>query len=187
MHTEGSIFIGVGGTFASYLLSAPRSCSFSRTASEITVSEIRDSQNQIQFQGQVLSGAVSENVMITDTNRIHSVDQNNNVVSSTNAINFTKDNDSVASTSSVLPADIALDPIDLFTQDISHATTNAINWSALRDSNWQNQPFVTNRRVYNQQEPKPYLDDTYRADDRYGPKPSYGSTPLLQIPAGTKQ
>ncbi len=186
MHTEGSIFIGGLGNFTSYLLSAPKSCSFSRTASEITVSEIRDSQNQIQFQGQVLSGSVIDNTMTTDTNRIHSVDQNNNVVSSGNAINFTQNNDSVASTSSVLPADIALDPIDLFTQEISHATTNVTNWSALRDSNWQNQPFVTNRRVYNQQEPKPYLDDTYRADDRYGPKPSYGSNPSLQIPAGTK-
>lgn len=186
MHTEGSIFLGGNGTFTSYLLSAPKSCAFSRTASEITVSEIRDSQNQILFQGQILSGSVLDNQMITDTNRIHSVDQNNNVVSLGEAINFTKEKDSIASTSSVSPADIALDPIDIFTQDTSHATTNALNWSALRDSNWQNKEFVTNRRVYNQQEPKPYLDDTYRADNRYGPKPSYGSTPSLQIPAGKK-
>lgn len=178
IHTEGSIFVGGNDNFTAYLLSSPNSCIFSRTASEITFAENTNIQNQIEFQGQLVSGALEDNAQASNTNRFHFLDQSNQpiVTLSNIATHITRDRDSVIN--SITPSDIALNPIKIFTEDKSEAN-GVTNWTTLRDSNWQNRELVSNRRTYNQQARKPYVDDLYRADNRYGPKPNF-------LPAGTQ-
>lgn len=187
IHTEGSFFVGDNdNTFAAYLISSPSSCFYSRTASEISLSEIPQSTTQpIPFQGQIVNGSLSTNAMMDNAIPFHFVDQNNQPVTTGTNINISGNTDSVSSSFAGSPSDIALDPIALFTQDISQANT-VTNWANVRDTNWQNRQLFTNKRIFNQREDKPYLDDTYRADNRYGPKPTYGKDSSVTIPAGTK-
>lgn len=188
MHTEGSIFVGGNDNFTAYLLSAPSSCVFSRTASEITNAEITNNQNQIQYQGQVVSGAVANNSILNNTNRFHFLDSGYQPVTSASdtRTQITKSTDSVIDSS--VPSNIALDPVAIFTSDDTKAigVSTAAGWASLRDSTWLNRDLVTNKRIYNQREPKPYVDDIYRADNLYGPKPKYSRDDTLAIPIGQK-
>lgn len=98
--------------------------------------------------------------------------------------------DSVAS--STLPADVALDPVALYTQNISQGrpvlsagTANPDLTNLTReDPTWTSGSFNTAQRIYRQTAPAPYVDDTYRADNRYGPRPTYGRAALLAVPPG---
>ena len=89
-----------------------------------------------------------------------------------------------------LPADIALDPVALFTQGISQArpvlssgspNTDQTNLNK-EDPGWNSGSFNSTKRVYRQTAPAPFVDDTYRADNRYGPKPAYGRSAQQAVP-----
>lgn len=72
------------------------------------------------------------------------------------------------------PSDIGIDPLLLFTEDRpvfrGKGLTKA---SQIRDAaTWEKTQFREDGRVSNEVIPKPLVDDLYRADDRYGPKPS---------------
>ncbi|MEM8717297.1 MAG: hypothetical protein AAGE92_16250, partial [Cyanobacteria bacterium P01_G01_bin.4] len=43
---------------------------------------------------------------------------------------------------------------------------------------WENNPINQQHRIYSQTEDPPYLDDFFRADDRFGPNPRYGDVAL---------
>ncbi|MGF1488013.1 MAG: hypothetical protein ACFBSE_13070, partial [Prochloraceae cyanobacterium] len=45
---------------------------------------------------------------------------------------------------------------------------------------WPDRDLVTSRRIYNKPEKPPFVDDIYRADNRYGPKPKY--TDIIDYP-----
>lgn len=190
MHTEGSIFVGETNDFTAYLISSPKSCVFNRTATEITTTEVTNEENgEIEFQGQIVNGSIALDAMLDNTIRFHFIDENNQVVKSSDDtrtfINQARDSISSNFTGGK-PSDIALDPVAIFTQDISKASKTDINWSNVRDSGWDSRELFKNKRIYNQPEPKPYVDDTYRADNRYGPKPTYGRRSELKIPTGSK-
>ena len=66
----------------------------------------------------------------------------------------------------------------MFTKnELAHRDGNG--WS--RDSAWEGS--AINSRIYNDNAATPYLDDTYRADNRYGPKPVYDDN--YKVPDGT--
>lgn len=80
MHTEGSIFLTAGSGFTAYLISSPNSCVYTRTASEITATEVVDvndvdgdgNTNEIIFQGQFMAGSLRDNNTNAGKVEIHS-------------------------------------------------------------------------------------------------------------------
>lgn len=204
MHTEGSIFLNGSSGYTAFLVSSPNSCIYTRTASEITTAEVVDvndvdgdgDTNEIIFQGQFMAGSLRDNNTNAGTVQIHSYREppalpftTGNADPPAENVTFNNQRDSVIDGRN--PADIALNPVAILTQDRSMARgTDPTNLS-VRAANWGNQFYVQQGRFANKPQPKPYVDDTYRADDRYGPKPVYdvsipSSDPRRQIPAGSK-
>ncbi|NEQ96947.1 MAG: hypothetical protein F6K30_09515 [Cyanothece sp. SIO2G6] len=174
MHTEGSLLVGLS-SFSGYLISAPESCLYTRDASEITVAKVDAdaSQNIPAFEGQIMSGWMKDN-NFSGQSAYHLHDATP-VTSGDDNVLLDKTRDSVAN-SGITPADITLDPLLLATQDISQArNVSGGDPTIHRDANWnnENKNFVKAGRIYNQSETAPYLDDFFRADNRYGPKPRY--------------
>lgn len=181
MHTEGNLIVG-NNRFQGYLVSSPASCLYTPEASEITITDIQADPDQgiPAFQGQILSGKINNNAF-GDRSVFHLHDTTP-VITGDDNVRLDSGRDSVdQGGGNPLPTDYALDPIALFTQDISRARGTA-DPSAFRAADWndQDKQFVAAGRIYNQQEEAPFLDDFYRADNRYGPKPRYGGRQILR-------
>ncbi|MGK7890715.1 MAG: hormogonium polysaccharide biosynthesis protein HpsA [Leptolyngbyaceae cyanobacterium] len=174
MHTEGSLMVGLS-SFSGYLISAPESCLYTRDASEITVAKVEanDSQNIPAFEGQVMSGWMKDNSFSGQSDyHLHDTPP---ITNGNDNVLLDKDRDSVIN-SGITPADIALDPLLLATQDISQSRDVPGGDPAIyREADWNrnDKNLVSAGRIYNQSETAPYLDDFFRADNRYGPKPRY--------------
>ncbi|MGB3493945.1 MAG: hormogonium polysaccharide biosynthesis protein HpsA [Elainellaceae cyanobacterium] len=168
MHTEGNLVVG-NTRFHGFLVSSPASCLYTREASEITVTDIiADPDNNIPaFQAQVMSGKINDN-SFGGNSEFH-LYGNPPIRTGDNNVRLDSGRDSVAG-NNPRPAQYALDPIALVTRDVSVARDVA-DPSTERAGDWINRKFVTEGRIYNQAEDAPYLDDFYRADNRYGPKP----------------
>ncbi|WKT83245.1 MULTISPECIES: hormogonium polysaccharide biosynthesis protein HpsA [unclassified Thermosynechococcus] len=197
LHTEGSVFLTGGTGFTAYLISAPKSCVYTRAASEITATEIRNPEtNEIEFQGQFMAGSLRDNNTNAPNVYIHSYREPPSAPYTSGDANppaenvrFNASRDSVKN--DFVPANVALNPVAIVTEDRSRARGSDPTNVTVRDPNWSSQFYVQQGRFDNKTQPKPYVDDTYRADDRYGPKPVYdvkmpASDPLRQIPPGAK-
>ncbi|WP_170190634.1 hypothetical protein, partial [Geitlerinema sp. P-1104] len=174
MHTAGNLMIGHRrrtDQFQAYLVSGPGSCIYQAgpTTSEISVADDEE------FTGQVMVGFMPEDIN-SGGGIIHIYREEDPRQPNINEdTTLTPQNDSVESGS---PSDVALDPIILFTEDRSqHRRPNAVR----RRGDWDQSPFVTGRRIVQQQSNRPFIDDFYRADDRYGPVPVYGGEDSLQL------
>lgn len=193
MHTEGNLFVGpTGNRFRAYLISDPKSCMFSRENSEITITGNGDGSAP-PFLGQVISGSLRDDNTTTFTSNIDvfkTPPATGTYVPDNYDLN--QDTDSVnVNGASVAP--MALDPLVMTTNTDPTIKGNNIsrNWSdddtknnkSVRNSTWASQTVVGEKRVYNRSEIAPFLDDTYRADNRYGPKPLY--TQLINLTGKT--
>ncbi|WNC59333.1 hormogonium polysaccharide biosynthesis protein HpsA [Thermosynechococcus sp. QS41] len=193
MHTEGSIFMGGGSSFSAFLVSAPSSCIYTRAASEITAAQVPDTYDfdndgntsEPIFQGQFISGTLRDNT-ISGSTTVHSYRESpalpfttgDNDPPGQNVI-FNGNRDSVVSSVNQ-PAQLALNPVLIVTEDRSRSRASDTSNASYRDPNWVQQFYGPadsggTGRFSNQQVSKPYVDDTYRADDRYGPKPIYAN------------
>jgi hypothetical protein len=182
MHTEGSFI--AHDLFVGRKISSQRSCLYSQDASEITMAE-----NDAGYQGQAVFGRMSFNKFGLSNGSEGSKPEfhlfNGNGVQPTTGQSFERNNDSVLpddGTNTYLDS-IALDPIRLFTEDVSahKVASSPTTWS--RDSAWPTENVVTKGRIFNENTQRPYVDDGYRADNRYGPKPVYDSQNA--IPSGS--
>ena len=186
MHTEGNLIVGPGGSgnFHAYLVSAKNSCLMSiANNSEITVTNIPNSANdpnqKPDFLGGVLHGSLRDNNYGGNESRFHLFPAPNPGGNPTTA-DLTTTTDSATGAS---PALMALDPIALLTRDVSLARDTSNNSSNRNNivADWkgllQDSLYP---RITNQAEPKPYVDDLYRADDRWGPKPRYSDNIVLR-------
>ncbi len=193
MHTEGSIFVGGGNNFFAYLVSSPNSCIYTRAASEITAAQVPDifdvdgdgNTSEPIFQGQFIAGTLRDNNTAGVTT-VHSyreppalpyTDGDNDPPGQN--VMFNRRRDSVVDSVSQ-PAQLALNPVLIVTEDRSRSRAPDPSNASYRAANWNSQfygPADTGGtgRFSNQQVPKPYVDDTYRADDRYGPRPVYAN------------
>jgi hypothetical protein len=193
-----------------YLVSSPASCLYTKTNSEITLAGNADGSvspsNGIYFLGQlssgsVLSGSFTGNNVIFDlfskvsltnigTGSYYMPSQiyimaGNQVNATVNPFTY----DSVKSSAVNDPSQLAVDPIALVTQgknQLRASIGSSTDGTSARDTtNWNSQSLpVKYERIYNSSSTAPYVDDTYRADDRYGPKPKY--TQLISIPSSKK-
>jgi hypothetical protein len=161
MHTEGSYFIA-GNRFKAYMVSDPDSCLYKENASTITT----PTTVTPAFQGQFISGELRGNVF-GGSNRIDLWDgEKRPPITSGNTFDMSKDS---LNPGNKLPVDFSLDPVRLHTEDVS-VSRGVPNPATYRDSNWSTRNF--SKRMKNQEVKRPYLDDTFRADNRYGPKPT---------------
>lgn len=169
MHTEGSLYLGPtnADSIQNFLISAKKSCLYNPASnSEITIGRI-ENDTSISFAGQVANGALG----ISGRNKdaiVHIHGDPQDATSNTTKIDGGSD-----SVSSGSLKDYALNPVILFTEDESKAVgddpTN-VKWS---EDKWKNDETLANTRFRANSEDPPYVDDTYRADDRLGPKPKF--------------
>ncbi len=184
MHTEGSLVIGHNrrdDRFQSYLVSGPGSCLFKAGAStsENTINVLKDAEDNETFRGQMVIGrATSDN---QTGGAIFHRWKDEKTAEFENNVKITSENDSVSSLSSV--SDLLLDPVLLFTKD----ETQSRGSKAATDPAWTDSDFVKDGRILNSSSSRPYIDDFYRADDRFGPNPGYaGRDSLLLLTLGAK-
>lgn len=164
MHTEGNLIIG-NSSFTAYLVSSPASCLYAPESSEITVTNVADgtTANSRDFQGQAFAGRMNDNSN-GGGSRIY--------VHNANPVgNFFELNSGTDSTNDTAPLSVSIDPVTVLTTDNYRNRAGGNNrtsstWAAFRTSN-------IGTRIINQAQAKPYVDDLYRADDRWGPKPRY--------------
>lgn len=173
MHSEGSYFIS-SDTFRAYMVSAPNSCIYKEDASTLTTPNVTYPANTIPpaYQGQFVAGSLRDNRFVTSGPRFDlwrgdgQIPQQN--------VEMDVDNDSITSRANQGPLDVSLDPYVLHTKDRSQGRI-VLNPNDRRDTpNWDNGSSGLKNRMRNEPLPTPYLDDTFRADDRYGPKPKFG-------------
>ncbi|PZV15632.1 MAG: hypothetical protein DCF22_06760 [Leptolyngbya sp.] len=189
MHSEGSILIGrnVSSTsgFSGYLISSQNSCLF-RPASNSEISARQfDEQKEPdktlagKFFGIIGAGDIRSNDF-SGSSEIHTYDGSTYKVPG----NFTSANDWNTGGKGTLSA-IATDPKALLTRDIQQAIAPDITNEPdrLSEANIDNNVFAQEERFFvTKTNTQPYVDDTYRADNRYGPKVRYKNE---VIPSGT--
>ncbi|MCU0565145.1 MAG: hypothetical protein MUF49_00925 [Oculatellaceae cyanobacterium Prado106] len=172
MHTEGNLIVS-SDKFRSFMISAQNSCLYTLPASQITATQQLTGDSV--FQGQFISGNLRDNNFgsnprfdLWDGAGVRPIRQQ--------AVNqLSASRDSVIPPRGMLPADFALDPIKLQTEDISiNRNPSVRDPIAVRDPQWESREFFRRGRILNQTQAMPYVDDTFRADDRYGPKPRWG-------------
>lgn len=169
MHTEGSLIVGTNDLFRSFLVSSPQSCINSPEASEITVKKNEENepiQGTPKFTGRFLAGSIRDN----EFRGAPKFD-----VEPNRTVGMPPNSDSVAE-GSFRPIDFALEPVTLQTKGLSvprNPRTVALdddpNWKAT-DLNKEDQGRLRTLKEVS----TPYVDDTFRADNRWGPKPTWG-------------
>ena len=184
MHTEGNFLIR--DKYRARMISSHNSCLYTQDSSEITLA------SNGEFQGQVISAKSGSNDFEGSSTSVetgtlgvptfHLFTQNGQAPDVTSNGNIGSNNDSVTGNREYLKG-IFLDPIKLFTEDKLAHRSNSSSSSWTHDTGWDGSLFVSKKRIYNQNAATPYLDDTFRADNRYGPKPVYDK--YNKIPTGS--
>ncbi|NEQ42831.1 MAG: hypothetical protein F6K00_04405 [Leptolyngbya sp. SIOISBB] len=181
MHTDGSLI--VSDQIISYMLTSHNSCLYSDSSSEITLGEVDydddgDNVPDVTFQGQAIKGSMKDNDYEGGNVEFHLFNGDN--TKPTLGTDLTNANDSVDGGA---PADVAINPITLFLRDRSeHIDQDTWN----RPPAWETSPFRTTSRIRNAPEDRPFVDDFFRADNRWGPKPRYDiSDSDLSLDKGT--
>lgn len=203
MHTEGSLIIagvtrGVNasnpdsrpnasnGGFVAHLISAPASCLYEPASnSEITVTDFKNERTgRREFLGVTIAGRFDTDA----TNNASAMIYVHGSDPSRNARVLNQNND--ATKPGFRPSQISIDPKKVLLEDgyqnrdtrPDKTNTDADDWTTLK-----NQISVQGiDRIKVDTQKAPYIDDLYRADDRWGPKPKYDGNDNGSIPNGTK-
>lgn len=156
IHSEGSIFIRPEQPFRLHLISSPESCFYQP-----------ELNSDVSTLGHLVYGALADG-RTGPFNLDLYPDGASTVVDTTN--------DSVDYNSGNL-IDIALDPLAIIQNNASIPRNNAVDIDGIQAANWAESNLAQRvKRVAkdaDDRQPPPYVDDTYRADNLYGPKPGY--------------
>lgn len=169
MHTEGNLFVGPDSYFRAYLVSSPQSCINSPDASEITVKKNEKDlpiKGTPAFTGRFITGSIRDNTF-AGTPRFD--------VKPKQPVAMPSNRDSVVE-GSFKPLDFSLEPVTLQTKGQSEPR-NRRTVDLAEDPNWKNTELNNNgqgRLRTLTEVTTPYVDDTFRADNRWGPKPTWG-------------
>ncbi len=167
VHSEGNLFIKPEKEFRLYLLSSKNSCFYKP-----------ESNSEVSTWGHLVYGGIAGNVtsnppyfnldIYADSPTPKPVDA---TTDSTNmSANF---------------LEIALDPSKILTNNTSVPRKANINLDDAEDAAWSGDNNLLKTRVnIGKVTPPPYVDDTYRADNLYGPKPGYEPPEIIDNPNG---
>ena len=160
MHTEGSLMLG-GNQFKAHLISAPTSCLYNPADnSEITVTRKVDG-----FVGTVVAGKIAAN----NGDQVPSAQiYIHGATPKPETLNGGTD----STTPGFGPYDVSIDPTSILVEDGYKYRPDKAAGST---DNWTGFPKLLADRISSKSQDKPYVDDLYRADDRWGPKPKYGT------------
>jgi hypothetical protein len=178
MHTEGSLILGGNGSFNAHLISARNSCVYEPASnSDITITNYKDSNGQLLYQGVAIAGVMKDN---STSGQAAIYIHGSNPAASAKAFNNASD----AGKGSATPIDISIDPQKIVSEDgytnrTQGNNSNLQDWSTLKSKG-------LGERIKNVSEKAPYVDDLYRADDRWGPKYKYDDNNYGQIPSTKK-
>ncbi|QDZ38494.1 hypothetical protein FRE64_00160 [Euhalothece natronophila Z-M001] len=177
LHTEGSLILNnnVSSTTKLFLVSAPESCFYTEEASEITMGQVIDDGGNIDYQGQLMKVNTNTNQDDDDDDNKVRIDlfpgPNEKPEGDTKDLELSPDNDSVDEYDEN-PSLYYLDSVRLISENESRARNpNDDSNTSIRDEAWDDEDI--SNRIFNSDTQQPYVDDTYRADDRWGPKPEY--------------
>ncbi|MEN8444251.1 MAG: hypothetical protein ABG776_04470, partial [Cyanobacteria bacterium J06555_13] len=202
MHTEGSLVTGKG--FTAYMVSSQESCIYDEDASVIEVSGPvdNDKDGTDDFLGQVVSGLTGkragEGAFLSESSTFHSDATAKDLDASGGGKLYadgvqklgataTPQDSVVHQAATTNPSDITQNPISIFTEDTfvyMKAPVEAPSTTSWRRrDNWET---VGPSRIKNDDTgaARPFLDDSYRADNRYGPKPKYNDKHSLSLKNG---
>lgn len=179
MHSEGNIIVG-NGSFTSFMISDQRSCLYTQDASEVSVVQVPARGTVPAFRGGFIAGKINNNRSEAgDVSRFHlwngagqaphrADDAPRNI-----NVTLTSGSDSVNPPDNPQqPAKYAVDPVWLQTRGESVARNIDPIATAAAWTNTAGR--LPSRLIVDIRRDPPYVDDTFRADDRYGPKPTYG-------------
>jgi len=161
MHTDGNLMLQGGIT--PYMVSSFNSCLYSQESSEITLGQFET------FQGQAIAAKMSRDAYVDDNINVHIFDGDGDPPA---VETFDPDTDSVTNGADGRPSDVAMNPLVLFTEG-REVHNDEDQWD--RANGWANGDFTVpdNERIYNDETARPFVDDFFRADNRWGPKPRY--------------
>ncbi|MBC6430475.1 hypothetical protein FM036_06375 [Nostoc sp. HG1] len=181
MHSDANMFFGpYDNPFKSYLISSTSSCvNTSASDSKVTVSSYRDISGTTTFQGQIVAGRLDKSVasnaqQFGGSSTFDFFNGNGNAPTQNQAFGTTTD--SVDGTAT--PAEMAVDPVALLTEEVLKSRATDLTNRSYRATDWKDRAVVIKKRVFNEETTPPYLDDTYRADNLYGPNPTYDGKPI---------
>lgn len=185
MHTEGSFIVGGGAPFRAYLISSTSSCLYNPASnSEITVTDVQGSTATNNLLGLVTAGSVRlGNTQGSATIDLHASSPTNVTL-----------NHAAGSSAASDPFKITIDPEIVLlengyttvptTKDGANSDRNN-RGDNLNEANKDLRTLVRDNyspRISAQSAPMPYVDDLYRADDLWGPKPKYGNKTIDAVP-----
>jgi len=182
VHTEGNLIIGSipdRDAFQGYLVSGYGSCLYKagKSTSENTINVLKEGEKEGEkeiFRGHMIVGRVT-NDQESGAPKFHLwLNEKEAKFTPEEDVTITPENDSVAS---LKISDALLDPVLLFTKD----ETKNRGSKPGPDEGWNDREFVTEGRILNQSSKRPYIDDFYRADDRFGPNPGYAGKKNLLL------
>jgi hypothetical protein len=187
MYTNGSVFVGrpTGSrvSVTAFLVSSPKSCVYLSGAdqSEIIMADPKeDEATRTDYQGQVVSGLINTDAYGSQS--VFHLWNEDAPITDKAKVTINPDTDSV--NGSFKPSEIAIDPLVLFTEDRTVFRGNGLKREDQIRVEPETGPFSEEenknyRRLLNPEvaSGSPKVDDTYRADDRYGPIPGYGPKP----------
>ncbi|MBD2242604.1 hormogonium polysaccharide biosynthesis protein HpsA [Nostoc sp. FACHB-888] len=202
MHSDANMFFGpYGNPFKSYLISSTSSCvNTSASDSKVTVSSYRDISGTTTFQGQIVAGRLDKSVasnaqQFGGSSTFDLFNGNGNAPTQNQAFgssdSATHNSNAVDSVNgNATPAQMAVDPVALLTEEVFKSRATDLTNTTYRNTTWKDSSLVLKKRVFNEETTPPYLDDTYRADNLYGPNPTYDGKPIsvsaIKIPVANK-
>jgi hypothetical protein len=186
MRSDGNMFLGsFNNPFRAYLISAPKSCvNLAARDSKISIGQYRNRAGNITFQGQVAAARLNL-LEFKGSSQVDIFTSLGAKPTENQGLDTGKDSVSANLTN---PGDLALDPVALFTQDTFKSRGRDSTSATYRDTAWDKN--ILEKRIRNESIIPPNLNDTYRADNRYGPNPTYDGKPLAEskfkIPTGNR-
>ncbi len=192
MHTEGNLIPG-GGSFTAYLVSAPKSCLYQRDSSEISITRLKPDDEKDQkdltkdakadgktFVGQLIMAKIASGAEDGTATFHHHTQADETALPGT--VTVGRGNDSTRD--GFDSKDVMSDPVAILlgeqyqSRGASRSNKASDEWKPkIEDTN-------TGLRIKSNREKLPYVDDLYRADDRWGPKPKYDNEEDGRIPDG---
>jgi hypothetical protein len=181
IHSQGNLVVRSQDGFRSFLISSPNSCLLPlESNSQITLRKDRSPG----VGGQLLTGQIRLNDFNPGNASIDaSIPSNGDpatpiLLQQTSAGTYQSLDSVVAGSSGQM--NIATDPLTLQTRGISQPRTpsSSATWQPDTTNFWGGKSPLTQGgtpRVAPAEKCAPYVDDVYRADNRYGPKPTYSA------------
>jgi len=185
MHTDGSLF--VRNDVETHMISSHNSCLYEpASSSEITLGGIREpADERTDFVGQLVLGTIKDDNFTSGSGSSGNRPPTFHIYNGAGvapALNWdltlttdsvrkaTGDNTNDFAAADTGTSDIGMDPIRLFTEGVA-AHVDDSTWA--EDEDFTDEAVYTGERIFNRPEIPPFVDDFYRADDRWGPKPKY--------------